>query len=77
MNKIRYDPGYHPLQYHALDLIFVRQLTSNCDLGAEIDEDVKRHEVDRFEAQYLLVSTLLPETGSSTSNDKGQECDNW
>lgn len=34
-------------------------LTSNCDLDSDIDENVKRHEVDRFEAQYLFVRALL------------------
>lgn len=46
------------LQHQARDLILGR-LTSNCDLDSDIDENVKRHEVDHFEAQYLLVSALL------------------
>ena len=59
MNKVCYNPAYRSLQHQALDLIFVRRLTSNCDLDSDIDENVKRHEVDRLEAQYLLVSALL------------------
>ena len=55
MNKVRYDRAYHSLRH----LIFVRQLTSNCDLDSDIDENVKRQEVDRLEVRYLLVSTLL------------------
>ena len=59
MNKVCYDPAYHSLLYHALDLIFVPQLTSYCDLDSDIDEIAKHQEVDRLEAQYLLASTLL------------------
>ena len=59
MNKLWYDPAYYSFQYHVLDLIFVHRLTSNCDLDSDIDENVKRPEVDRFEAQYLLVDALL------------------
>ena len=59
MNKLWYDPAYYSLQYHAPDLIFVHRITSNCDLDSDIDENVKRLEVDRFEARYLLVDALL------------------
>ena len=59
MNKVRYDPAYHSLQHCALNPIFVPRLTSNCDLDSDVDKNVKRHEVDRLNAQYLLVRALL------------------
>ena len=39
------------LQHQARDLtLTLGRLTSNCDLDSDIDKNVKRHEVDHFEA---------------------------